>query len=135
MPVNSRILPKSLKQALERVTKTTGKSLVTLLAEDHRDGQKVIRIDDTFDCNAGMFDLSEGQLDKISDLKLEDPDKFSELAQRVCVHLFGDNVRSFVETHPSDKGDGAWKIVVGSFSNESGWLGVHAYLIPEGIEL
>ena len=110
MAINARILPKSIKDILKTIGKNFGENLNSYLVEDELDGKKVLKIDFDLSVNASMFDMDDKTYTPISKLKTDDNQSFQELANKVGVHLFGDNVSVFHKEHQADKGDGHGKL-------------------------
>ena len=102
--------------------------------EDELEGKKVVKIDFDLSVNASMFDMDD-KTSSISKLKTSDNQSFQELANRVGIHLFGDNVSVFYKEHQADKGDGHWEVVIDNFKDDDFWLTPVVFLVPHGIEI
>ena len=134
MPVNVRMLPKSLKDILKTVGKNFGENINTYLVEEKLDGKKAIKIDFDLSVNASMFKMHD-KTSSISKLKNDDNQSFQELVNRVGIHLFGDNVSVFQREHQADKGDGHWEVVIDNFKDDEFWVTPIVFLVPHGIDI
>ena len=132
MALTARSLPKSLKDVLKNTGKNYGENLNPMLIEVTYDGGPALKIDYDLGMQAGMFDMDD-KTGNVSALKESSPDQFAALAQRVGVHLFGDNMSEFYRDHPADKGDGHWEIVIDNFVDDDFWLIPSVILVPKGI--
>lgn len=134
MAINARILPKSIKDIMKTIGKNFGENLNSYLVEEELEGKKVVKIDFDLSVNASMFDMDD-KTSSISKLKTDDNQIFQELANKVGVHLFGDNVSVFHKEHQVDKGDGHWEIVIDNFKDDDFWLTPVVFFVPHGIKL
>ena len=135
MTFNVRSLPKDLKDVLKKAGKSYGENLNKYLQIADLNGCNSVKINYPFTINHRMFDLDNNEAESIGNLKQADPEAFEKLAERACVHLFGDNVRSYQKEFSNDKKEGSWLIQLDNFSFENGWMQASVYLVPSGFTL
>ena len=135
MSFSVRSLPKDLKEVLKKTGKSYGENLNQYLQVEELNGRNVVKINYPFTMNHHMFDLDNDQANGIGKLKKSNPEGFEKLAERACIHLFGDNVSSYQKEFLNDKNEGSWVIQLDDFRFENGWMQASVYLVPSGFSI
>ena len=133
MSFDFAILPYQLRKVIVSAGRQYGESLREKLHVDYFNGMRVVVIDFAFSVNYRMFDLARSEAISAHKLERLNNPLYKSLIDKICVHLFGDNVSRYQKVFTDPKQGGTWSICVHNLEFKDEWLYAHVYLEPNGI--